>query len=63
MRLRNIPGAKDAIASSKYVVQKPEKQRGIWNQLFENQNPVHIEVGMGKGRFIMDMAEKNPNIN
>lgn len=63
MRLRNIPGAKDAIASSKYVVQEPEKQRGIWNQLFENQNPVHIEVGMGKGRFIMDMAEKNPNIN
>jgi tRNA (guanine-N7-)-methyltransferase len=63
MRLRNIPGAKDAIASSKYVVQEPEKQKGAWSQVFGNQNPVHIEVGMGKGRFIMDMAEKHPEIN
>ena len=63
MRLRNIPGAKDAIASSKYVVQEPEKQKSTWNKVFGNQNPVHIEVGMGKGRFIMDMAEKHPEIN
>lgn len=63
MRLRNISGAKDAIASSKYVVREPEKQKGAWSQVFGNQNPVHIEVGMGKGRFIMDMAEKHPEIN
>ena len=37
MRLRNIPGAKDAIASSKYVVQEPEKQKGAWSQVFGNQ--------------------------
>ncbi|EJW97262.1 tRNA (guanine-N(7)-)-methyltransferase, partial [gut metagenome] len=63
MRLRNIPGAKDAIASSKYVVQEPEKQRGVWSRIFKNNNPIHIEVGMGKGRFIMDLAEKNPSVN
>ena len=63
MRLRNIPGAKDAIASSKYVVQEPEKQKGTWNKVFGNQNPVHIEVGMGKGRFLMDMASLHPEIN
>lgn len=63
MRLRNIPGAKDAIAESAYVIQSPEENAGKWHEVFKNENPVHIEVGMGKGRFIMDMAAKNPHIN
>lgn len=63
MRLRNIPGAKDAIAESAYVIQSPEENAGKWHEVFKNGNPVHIEVGMGKGRFIMDMAAKNPHIN
>lgn len=63
MRLRNIQGARDVIAGSRWVVQDPEKHRGSWNTVFEKQQPVHIEVGMGKGRFLMDMARLHPEIN
>lgn len=63
MRLRNIPGAKDAIMDSPYVIQKPESKKGSWDGVFQNSQPVHIEVGMGKGRFLMDMARLHPNIN
>ena len=63
MRLRNIPGAKDAILENRYVVQEPKTQKGKWNQCFLKEQPVHIEVGMGKGRFLMDMARLHPDIN
>ena len=63
MRLRNIPGAKDAILENKYVVQEPKTQKGKWNQCLLKEQPVHIEVGMGKGRFLMDMARLHPDIN
>ena len=63
MRLRNIPGAKDAIASSKIVVQEPKEWCGKWHERFANDNPIYIEVGMGKGRFIMELARQNPQIN
>ena len=63
MRLRNIPGAQDAILESPYVVQEPQTKKGHWAEVFEKKQPLHIEVGMGKGRFIMQMAEENPEIN
>lgn len=63
MRLRNIPGAKDAITESSYVVQNPLEWKGRWNQRFPKKQPLHIEVGMGKGRFLMDMAKLHPEIN
>ena len=63
MRLRHIPGAEETIAASPYVVQDPQAQKGRWDQLFGNTNPIEIEVGMGKGRFIMELAHKNPGIN
>lgn len=63
MRLRNIPGSKEVIAASSYVVGIPEKQKGKWREVFQNQNPIQIEVGMGKGRFIMDMAKSHSEIN
>ena len=63
MRLRHIPGAEEAIGSSPYVVQEPEKEKGFWGRRFGNHNPIHIEVGMGKGRFIMEMAALHPEIN
>ncbi len=63
MRLRNIPGSKEVITESAFVVQNPETHKGKWNQIFSNGNPIHIEVGMGKGRFIMDMASVHPDIN
>lgn len=63
MRLRNIPGAKDAITESPYVVQNPAEHKGSWNEVFPKDQPLHIEVGMGKGRFLMDMAKLHPEIN
>ena len=48
MRLRNIPGAKDAITESPYVVQNPAEHKGSWNEVFPKDQPLHIEVGMGK---------------
>ena len=63
MRLRHIPGAEEAIASSPYVVQEPKKKKGCWDQVFGNSHPIEIEVGMGKGRFIMEQALSHPETN
>lgn len=63
MRLKNIPGAKDVIAESEWVIHEPEKKRGLWQQFFGNTNPIHIEVGMGKGKFLYEMASIHPEIN
>ena len=64
MRLRNIPGAEEALANSKYVIKQPETYRGKFKeQIFQNENPIHIEIGMGKGKFLLAMAQKNPDIN
>ena len=63
MRLRNIPKANDVIAASPLVIQEPKMQRGQWKNVFENDHPIHIEVGMGKGRFITELARKHPEIN
>lgn len=63
MRLRNIPGSKEVIADSNFVIQNPEEHRGNWRAVFGNDQPVHIEVGMGKGRFVMDMARLHPKVN
>lgn len=63
MRLRNITGSREIIGESKYVVQNPENQKGNWQKIFGNNNPIQIEIGMGKGRFIMDMAKAYPDIN
>ena len=63
MRLRHIPGAEEEIAASPFVIQEPEKNRGRWNEVFGNNNPIEIEVGMGKGKFIMELAAAHPEIN
>lgn len=63
MRLRNIPGADDVIANSPYVVHDPEQRKGAWREVFGNDHPIHIEVGMGKGRFLTEMAMLHPQIN
>jgi tRNA (guanine-N7-)-methyltransferase len=63
MRLRHIPGAEETIASSPYVIQEPSIHKGTWHQVFKNTNPIQIEVGMGKGRFLMELAASNPDIN
>lgn len=63
MRLRNVTGSREVIADSKYVVHEPEACKGKWFEIFGNSHPIHIEIGMGKGRFIMDMARLHPDIN
>lgn len=63
MRLRHIPGAEEQIASSPHVVQNPETKKGQWFEVFGNENPLEIEVGMGKGKFIMELAQSHPEIN
>lgn len=63
MRLRNIPGSREVIAESEYTVLVPEEMKNKWHALFGNDHPLHIEIGMGKGRFIMDMARLHPEIN
>ena len=63
MRLRNIAGARDVIAGSEYVIQNPTECKGHWKEIFDNPGELHIEVGMGKGKFLNEMARKNPHIN
>jgi tRNA (guanine-N7-)-methyltransferase len=63
MRLRNITGSQEKIGESKYVVHNPQTLKGKWEEVFGNTNPIQIEIGMGKGRFIYTMAERYPNLN
>ena len=63
MRLRNIPGADAAITESVYCIKSPETHKGHWQEIFPSQQPLHIEIGMGKGRFMMDLAAAHPDIN
>ena len=52
MRLRNIPGADEVIRNCDWVIKEAADKKGKWNTVFGNENPIHIEVGMGKGQFI-----------
>ena len=64
MRVRNKPWAKEKLAEyPQFVIHKPESHKRKWHELFGNNNPLHIEVGTGKGRFITGMAKANPDIN
>lgn len=64
MRLRNVKNAKEIVNNSKYVVHDIFNHKGMFaEEVFHNMNPIHLEIGMGKGNFIIDMAKKNPEIN
>ena len=63
MRLRNVKGARQALEESRYVIENPQQYFGKWNSLFGNDNPIRIEVGMGKGKFILEQAKNNPDVN
>ena len=65
MRLRNIPGSREAIASSDFVIHEDvmTEKKGHWNEVFGNSLPIYIEVGMGKGQFITRMASMHPDRN
>ena len=65
MRLRNVTGSREMIAESQYVIPEEEmfELPGKWADIFENNNPIHVEIGMGKGQFIHTLAKLNPDIN
>ena len=63
MRLRNVKNANSILDKSSYVVKNPTDYQGNFNKLFNNSNPIHIEIGMGKGDFIINMAKEYPDIN
>lgn len=63
MRLRNITGSREVIGDSPYVVHEPKRERGRWQELFQNEQPIQIEIGMGKGKFLYTLAKNHPEIN
>ncbi|HFH9836939.1 TPA: tRNA (guanosine(46)-N7)-methyltransferase TrmB [Streptococcus suis] len=64
MRVRNRKGAPELLANNpQYVILNPEDCKGKWAEIFGNNNPIHVEVGSGKGRFVTGMAAQNPDIN
>ena len=65
MRLRNIPSARQELAQSSYVIREDalETLRGRWAEHFGNDHPVRIEIGMGKGQFLLALAQREPQIN
>lgn len=63
MRLRNIKNKEEIITNSSYIISDYKEYKGKWNEVFQNDNPIHIEIGMGMGKFIVNMAINNPDIN
>ena len=63
MILRHITGSEDYVAQSAYVTHDPETKKGQWHAFFGNDHPIHVEIGMGKGQFIEQMAILHPEIN
>ena len=62
MRLRNVKN-KEILDKSPYIISEPFSFKGKWKEEFKNNNPIHLEIGMGKGQFLINMALNNPNIN
>ncbi|MBO5986118.1 MAG: tRNA (guanosine(46)-N7)-methyltransferase TrmB [Lachnospiraceae bacterium] len=65
MRLRNVTGSREVIAQSRFVVPEEtlKEMPGKWHALFENTNPIRVEIGMGKGKFLHALAKENPDVN
>lgn len=63
MRLRNVKNKEKILSNSEYVILDGSKYFGKWSELFGNNNPIYIEIGMGKGKFIIENALKYPDIN
>lgn len=63
MRYNVVKNAENIINNSKYLIKNPEKYKGKWNTVFNNNNPICLELGMGRGSFIIEMAKAHPNIN
>ncbi|MBR5047241.1 MAG: tRNA (guanosine(46)-N7)-methyltransferase TrmB [Eubacterium sp.] len=63
MRLKNVKGSRERIAANEYALKDVEKNKGKWKEFFGDGKPIHIEIGMGKGKFLMEMARLHPDIH
>ncbi len=63
MRIRNVKDKERILSSCERLISNPKKQYGKWREIFKNNHPIYIEIGMGKGKFIIENAKKYPNIN
>ncbi|MBR6253468.1 MAG: tRNA (guanosine(46)-N7)-methyltransferase TrmB [Clostridia bacterium] len=63
MRLKNIKGASEYVENSSLVIKNPQDYKGKWQEEFQNDNPIHIEIGMGRGDFVIGMAKLHPEVN
>ena len=63
MRQRNVKNKKIIIENSDYYISEPNDYLGKWSKAFKNSNPIEIEIGTGKGKFIIEKALRNPDIN
>lgn len=63
MRLRNVKNKEEIMNNSKYLIKNYFDYKGNWREVFGNDNPIYIEIGMGKGKFIIENAKMYPDIN
>lgn len=63
MRLRNVKGSRDRIATDKFVIQSPQEYQGRWENAFGTKRPLFLEIGMGKGKFLLELAATHPENN
>ena len=63
MRIRNVKNKEEILENSKYLIKNPKDNKGKWNKIFNNNNPIYIEIGMGKGKFIIENAKTYKDIN
>ena len=63
MRLRNIPRAQSVLSQCAEVIKNETEHKGSWQEIFGNSHPIHIEIGMGKGKFLLSLASLHPEIN
>lgn len=63
MRYNIVKDADKILNNSSYLIKNPEKYKGTWKNVFNNNNPICLELGMGRGSFIINMAKTHPNIN
>lgn len=63
MRLKHIKGSEEKVSLSKVVIKNPEQYKGKWKSVFDNKNKIYLEIGMGKGSFLIEHARRNKNVN
>lgn len=63
MRLRKVKNAREELRKCPLFIENPVEYKGKWQDCFQNNHPIHLEIGMGKGKYIIDMALQYPNIN